>query len=144
MVERTAWLLAFGLLLSMAVLAWRRYQAHQAGRLSLADLPMELLNLSLGQGPAVLYFTTSTCAQCRFQQAPALARVQQRRPDLQLVQLDAVDHRALADYYHVMTVPTTVVLNAHRRPVAVNHGLAGDDRLLAQLSQAAPQVEGEW
>jgi thioredoxin 1 len=113
-------------------------QAHQAVRLTLVDLPAELLNLSPGRSPAVLYFTTATCAQCRLQQAPALACVQQRRPDLQLVQLDAVDHSALADYYHVMTVPTTVVLNAHRRPVAVNHGLAGDDRLLAQVNQVAP------
>jgi thioredoxin 1 len=136
--ERILLLLALGLLLAVAALAWRRYQAHQAGRLSLADLPNELLGLSLGQGPAVLYFTTDTCAQCRFQQAPALARVQARRPDLQLVQLDAIDHRALADYYHVMTVPTTVVLNAYRRPVAINHGLAGDDRLMAQLNHAAP------
>lgn len=141
MAERMAWILAFGLLLSVAIVAWRRYQAHQAVRLTLADLPAELLNLSLGRGPAVLYFTTATCAQCRLQQAPALARVQQRRPDLQLVQLDAVDHSALADYYHVMTVPTTVVLNAHWRPVAVNHGLAGDDRLLAQVNQAAPHSQ---
>lgn len=137
MVERLVWLLALGLLFSLAVLAWRRYQAHQAGRLSLADVPDELLSLSLGQGPAVIYFSTSTCAQCRFQQAPALARVQARWPGFHLAQLDAVDHRALADYYHVMTVPTTIVLNAHWRPVAVNHGLAGDERLIAQLNQAA-------
>ena len=137
MVERLVWLLVFGLLLAITVLIWRRYQVHQASRLSLAALPGELLGLSLGPGPAVLYFTTSTCAQCRNHQAPALARMQARWPDFQLVQLDAVDHRALADYYHVMTVPTTVVLNARRRPVAINHGLAGDERLMDQLNLAA-------
>lgn len=35
-----------------------------------------------------------------------------------------------------MTVTATVVLDAHRRPVAVNQGLATADRLLRQLAQA--------
>jgi hypothetical protein len=42
----------------------------------------------------------------------------------------------LADYYHVMTVPTTVVLDSQRRPVAINHGVATTEQLLAQVGQA--------
>ncbi len=39
-----------------------------------------------------------------------------------------------------MTVPTTVVLDRQGRPVAVNHGLATPDRLLAQLEKAETTV----
>lgn len=135
MMERWLILAAFALLLAIAVLVSRWGNQQRTRRLALADLPAELL--ALAAGPAVLYFTTATCAQCRSQQTPALAQVQAQRGDLQLLKLDAVENRALADYYHVMTVPTTVVLDGRRKPVAVNHGLAPAERILAQLAQAA-------
>lgn len=136
MLERSIGLLVFALTLAAGVALWRLYAAHQVRRLGRAQLPEQLAALALPGQPAVLYFTTATCAQCRLQQAPALAQVQARRQDLNLVRLDAVDQRELADFYHVMTVPTTIVLDGMGRPVAVNHGLATPDRLLAQLEQA--------
>ena len=136
MLERSIGLLAFALTLAAGVALWRLYAARQVQRLRNVGLPEQLSALTLPGQPAVLYFTTTTCAQCRLQQAPALAQVQARRQDLNLVKLDAVDARELADFYHVMTVPTTVVLDRTGRPVAVNHGLATTDRLLAQLDQA--------
>ncbi|MEZ4768977.1 MAG: thioredoxin family protein [Caldilineales bacterium] len=136
MLERSLGLLAFALTLAAGVALWRLYAAHQVRRLGRVQLPEELAGLAQPGQVAVLYFTTATCAQCRLQQAPALAQVQERRHDLSLVKLDAVDQRELADFYHVMTVPTTVVLDRAGRPVAVNHGLATSDRLLAQLEQA--------
>ncbi len=136
MLERSIGLLVFAVTLAAGVALWRLYAAYQVQRLGHTSLPEQLASLALPGQPAVLYFTTATCAQCRLQQTPALAQVQARRQNLNLVKLDAVDQRELADFYHVMTVPTTVVLDRTGRPVAVNHGLATPDRLLAQLEQA--------
>ncbi len=133
MLERTLWLATFALLLTGGVLLWRRYLEQQTRRLAFAQIPSELAGLPLASGPAVLYFTTATCAQCRFQQTPALAAVQQQRHALQVLKLDAVEHQRLANIYHIMTVPTTVVLDGQRRPVAINHGLATVERLLGQI-----------
>ena len=135
MLERLLWLAAFTLLLTAVYLVWRRHLQQQTQRLALAEVPGELTRLPLAAGPAVLYFTTETCAQCRFQQTPALARVQQQLDHLQVLKLDAVEHGGLADYYHVMTVPTTVVLDGSHRPIAINHGLATAERLLGQIDR---------
>jgi thioredoxin 1 len=138
MFDRLIILAAFTLLLATAYLLWRARLQQQTQRLAAADPggPAELAGLPLGAAPAVLYFTTPTCAQCRFQQTPALALVQEKLGALQVLKLDAIEHQRLADYYHVMTVPTTVVLDNQRRPVAINHGLATSERLLAQIGQA--------
>ncbi|MCB0232634.1 MAG: thioredoxin family protein [Anaerolineae bacterium] len=136
MLERSIGLLVFALTLLAGVALWRLYTAHQLQQLGRVHLPEQLAALTPGGQPTVLYFTTATCAQCRLQQAPALAQVQAHRQDMNLVKLDAVDQHELADFYHVMTVPTTVVLDRQGHPVAVNHGLATPDRLLAQLKKA--------
>lgn len=135
MFDRVIILTAFALLLGTAYLLWQLRLQQQTQRLALADPsgPAALADLPLPAAPAVLYFTTSSCAQCRFQQTPALAQVQQQLSSLQVLKLDAVEHHQLASYYHVMTVPTTVVLDSNRRPVAVNHGLATAERLLGQI-----------
>lgn len=135
MLERSLALLAFALALATGYALWRVYAAQQTRRLGQTDLPAQLAPLAQPGRPAVLYFTTATCAQCRFQQTPALEAVQASRQDLNLVRLDAVDQPELADFYHVMTVPTTVVLDRQGRPVAVNHGLATAERLLGQIGQ---------
>ena len=139
MLDRLIILAAFALLLATIYLLWRLRLQQQAQRLAVADPggPAELASLPLAGGPAVLYFTTPTCAQCRFQQTPALAQMQEHLAGLQVLKLDAIEHQRLADYYHVMTVPTTVVLDSQRRPVAVNHGLATAERLLTQVGQAS-------
>ncbi|MFZ2487638.1 MAG: thioredoxin family protein [Anaerolineae bacterium] len=133
MLERTLWLVAFSAVLLGGYLLWTRYWQQQTRTLALAAVPAQLAGLPLAAGPAILYFTTATCAQCRLQQTPALARLQQTLDPLQVIKLDAVEHSALADFYHVMTVPTTIVLDATRRPVAINHGVATTERLLTQL-----------
>jgi thiol-disulfide isomerase/thioredoxin len=138
MFDRLIILAACALLLAVTSLLWRMWLQQQTRRLAAVDPggPAELAALSLTAAPAVLYFTTPTCAQCRLQQAPALVQVQERLAGLQILKLDAMEHQRLADYYHVMTVPTTVVLDSRRQPLAVNHGLATAERLLAQVEQA--------
>lgn len=134
MVERILWLTIFALALAGGVLAWRRILEREAKRLAAAPISPELAALPLDARPAVLYFTTATCAQCRLQQAPALAAVQQQHGALQVLKFDAVEHQRLAETFHVMTVPTTVVLDRARRPIAINHGLATAEKLLGQIA----------
>ncbi len=91
MPERWIGLLIFALTLAAGVALWRLYAARQVQQLGQTRLPEQLASLALPGQPAVLYFTTATCAQCRLQQAPALAQVQARRQDMNLIKLDAVD-----------------------------------------------------
>lgn len=83
--------------------------------------------------PALLYFTTEECAQCRFQQAPILQRLSEFT-SVPIVKIDALADREIAHKYGILTVPSTVVLNAERVPVAINHGVAHLEKLRMQVN----------
>lgn len=84
--------------------------------------------------PAILYFTTPTCAPCKTIQRPALARLQARLGEcLQVIEVDASTRPDLADYWGVLTVPTTFVIDSRGRPRCVNHGVASAGKLLRQI-----------
>lgn len=136
MLDRLLILGAFVLVVLAATIIWRRYLELQARSVGREHLPEMLAALSLERGPVILYFTTSSCAQCRLQQTPVLAQVQALRGDLQIVKLDAVENQELSQHYHVLTVPTTVVLDSQHGLVAVNHGLATKEKLLEQTGWA--------
>lgn len=85
----------------------------------------------------ILAFHTADCRQCFTLQAPALARVLAARGGHVHVQdVDAIAEAELAARYHVLTVPTTVVLDAVGQARAVNYGFATTDRLLTQVDAA--------
>jgi thioredoxin 1 len=67
--------------------------------------------------PALLYFTTEQCAQCKYQQAPILEQLG-RQVDVAIHKLDAIEQEALTRLFGIMTVPATVVLDAQLKPVA--------------------------
>jgi thiol-disulfide isomerase/thioredoxin len=91
--------------------------------------------------PAVLYFHSSTCTTCRTVQKPALEQLRDRwRGPLQVVEIDALTHPALADRWSVITVPTTVVLNPLGLPHRVHHGPASTEMLEASLRGATMRV----
>lgn len=120
------------LLLSGAVYAgWRLWQMRTLRRLQADGLPAPLAALDLS-GPALLFFTADHCAQCKLQQAPILEQLH-RELQVPVHTVDAIAEPDLARHFNVMTVPTTVVLDAHRRPAAINYGLATLPRLHAQL-----------
>ncbi len=83
--------------------------------------------------PALLYFTTDDCAQCRFQQSPILQRLAEVT-SVPIVKIDALADREIAHKYGILTVPSTVLLNAERVPVAINHGVAHLEKLRMQVS----------
>ena len=82
--------------------------------------------------PYILYFTGDTCTVCKTHQEPALARLEGVRID----RVDAVEDRAMADRFHVYTLPTTVVMAADGSALHVNYGYAPAPKLERQLAEA--------
>ena len=82
--------------------------------------------------PYVLYFTGEGCTVCRTHQEPALAKLGPVRVD----KVDAIAERALADRFHVYTLPTTVVMSPEGRALHVNYGYATAPKLERQLAEA--------
>ena len=134
MVERLI-VLGIGVLVALAAYGvWRWWQAQRLQTLATAVTPAPLPAEIDGSKPAVLYFTTADCAQCRLQQTPILAQLQNKM-DIAVHKLDAIEQETLARFYGIMTVPTTVVLDQRLQPVAVNHGVAPLQKLQAQVRE---------
>ncbi len=88
--------------------------------------------------PGIVYFTTAECVTCRVAQKPALASLTRRMgPEVQVIELDALEHSDLAREWAVLSVPTTFVLDREGRPRQVNHGFASTEKLAAQLAAIA-------
>lgn len=85
--------------------------------------------------PLILAFSTPECVPCRTAQKPALEQLQRRFPGLVDVRnVDATVYPELADRFGILTVPSTVVVGADGRILAVNYGLARGDKLATQLN----------
>ena len=121
----------------LIALAWRLLVQSRFARLSSADLPLELAQFANAGQPAVLYFTTENCAQCRFQQSPILGQLV-AQTGVAVHAVDAVEQEGLARFFGIMTVPSTVLLDGELRPSSINHGLAPLPRLQEQLALARP------
>jgi thioredoxin-like negative regulator of GroEL len=90
-----------------------------------------------GDAPVILAFSTPTCAECRVRQTPALAAVKATLGDaIQIVKVDALAQPEIAGQFGVLTVPSSAVIDRSGRPVAMNHGFAPAERLIAQARQA--------
>ncbi len=87
--------------------------------------------------PAILYFTTPQCIPCKTQQRPALAKLtEQIGAQAQIIQVDATERPDLADYWGVLSVPTTFIIDSKGQPRGINHGVASTEKLLRQLEDA--------
>jgi len=83
---------------------------------------------------SILAFSSEDCRQCHQLQAPALKRVVEARGELvSIVEVDAPTSPELTERYQVLTVPTTIVLDATGKAHAVNYGFANAKRLLEQV-----------
>jgi len=131
-----ALLVGIGWMLLRWLLAWR---LERISRKPVANGLGAVIHGDVSGAPTLLYFSTNQCAQCRFQQSPILDRLASATT-MDIVKIDAIESRELADYYGILTVPSTVLLNAQRKPVAINHGLAHFEKLRLQcesLTQGA-------
>jgi hypothetical protein len=128
---RLAVLAAASLAVWLAAAAGRRFvEGRRRQALAAAPAP--------GSGSAVriLVFSSDDCVQCHRMQAPALGRVLQARPGIVVDEIDAPSSPELTRRYNVLTVPSTVVLDAAGRARAVNYGFANAQRLIAQVDAA--------
>ena len=153
MFVRLAVLVLVSLLLSLLVWCGRRYvEMHR--RAALAANPLEgLPTESAADHPGtasfpyrvrILAFSSEDCQQCHTLQTPALERlIEARGADVSVVEIDAPDSPQLTSRYHVLTVPTTVVLDAAGQVHAVNYGFANTQRLIEQVDEVlAPVAQG--
>ncbi len=138
LLERLALAVLISLVCFGLYLAWTRWQLWRVGRLAAAP---GLEALQPGK-PAVLYFTAPGCVPCRTVQVPALEALQaELGGGLQVIKIDASARPDVADFWGVLSVPTTFVLDKQGRARRVNHGVAGADKLRGQLEEvgAVPQ-----
>jgi len=127
-------LLGVGIVLFLfAMRLWRAWSAHRLQRLGQQAVPPELAQLLDDRRPALLYFTAHHCVQCRLQQTPILQKLS-ASAEIPIHTVDAVETPNLARFFGVMTVPTTIFLDGHHRPAAINHGLASLTRLQKQAT----------
>ncbi|MGZ3681842.1 MAG: TlpA family protein disulfide reductase [Ktedonobacterales bacterium] len=95
-------------------------------------------------GVRILAFSSDDCVQCHRLQAPALRRVIEVRGDaVAVVDVDAPSAPDLTKRYNVLTVPTTVVLDASGRARAVNYGFANVQKLLNQVDEVLTGAGGD-
>jgi thioredoxin-like negative regulator of GroEL len=88
--------------------------------------------------PAILYFTTPDCAPCTIVQGPAIETLGSEYGEaLQIIQIDASQRVDLADYWGVLSVPTTFIIDARGEPRHINNGVVSATKLRQQLSEFA-------
>lgn len=144
-------------LLSLAVwgAVWvgRRYVEEQRRRVLAAAPSTQGVDEHVGSdgtrgsdsvGVRILAFSSDDCVQCHRLQAPALRRVVEARGDaVAVVDVDAPSAPDLTKRYNVLTVPTTVVLDASGRARAVNYGFANVQKLLNEVDEVLTGVGGD-
>ncbi len=114
---------------------FNRLSVRSAARMAVQHAGDPALN-SLQTGiPAILYFTTPTCAPCRTLQRPALDQLKTAlgADQVQVLQIDATEQPDLADRWGVFSAPTTFILDSSLTPRLVNRGVASFETLKNQI-----------
>jgi len=95
----------------------------------------------------VLVFTSPTCAPCKLQQLPIIDRILvDWRDKIEVEIVDVTEQPDVAAQYGVWSLPTTIVLDAQRRVIAINQGVAHEKKLREQLASTnrLESANGEW
>jgi thioredoxin-like negative regulator of GroEL len=91
--------------------------------------------------PSILYFTGENCTICHTAQRPALrALASGIDSNLEIREVDIAVEPELARRYRVMSLPTTIVLDADGQVTEINVGFASSDTLRRQLVGAGMPV----
>jgi thioredoxin-related protein len=139
--------LAMILILSLSVLGliwatWRLWIGRKKQpQASLQDsiIALQVLSQVEDTSPArvcILAFASEDCHQCHRLQAPVLRRVKETHGDIiTIVDIDASSAPELTSRYHILTVPTTVLLDVKGKAHAVNYGFTNAQSLLKQVDE---------
>jgi len=141
---RAGVLVFVSILLLLVVWSGRRFVEAQRRR-ALAAVPPTFggdINAiaSLSQ-VRILAFSSDDCRQCHEMQIPALQRVLDARGSkVSVAEVDAPNSPDLTQRYRILTLPSTVIMDAAGRAHAVNYGFANTQRLLDQVDEVLAQV----
>ena len=86
--------------------------------------------------PALLYFSSKTCAPCKLQEKyldQAAAKLKQEKKEVELMKFDAQKEKKLVSLFKIVTVPTIVVINTRGEITALNVGLTKINEIINQL-----------
>jgi thiol-disulfide isomerase/thioredoxin len=134
MIERVIILIALALLI---VVIWASVRVWSAWKLRRLRAAAPLADLAPAGRPAVIAFSTPSCAECHTRQAPALSRLAAALGDQVTVRsLSALEHPDLVQKIGILTVPATVVLDSVGTVRHLNLGYTSDARLREQLAGA--------
>jgi hypothetical protein len=138
MLVRLGIVLVVFLLTAALIQAGRLFVARQR-RLALAATPPA--ELPAGNKLRILAFSSADCLQCRRLQQPALRRLQALHGTaIDVLEIDAPASPDLAGHYHILTVPSTVILSPKGEALAINYGFVPLETLQAQIDAALPPV----
>jgi thioredoxin-like negative regulator of GroEL len=129
------------LAVSLLVVAARLLSRSRLSRAR--SLPGEEIWQALGTAPdgrpAVVAFSTPSCAACHTAQRPALAQLESRAGGtVRVIEVDAAERPEVARKFGVLTVPTTAILDTSGRVTAMNNGFAPSARLAEQVGLGMP------
>lgn len=123
------------LLLAVALVQVGRLFVERQRKLALAAEPLQ--DLPAGK-VRILAFSSPDCTQCRTLQRPALHRLQALSSEIDVLEIDAPAAPELAGRYHILTLPSTVILSSTGEALAINYGFASFEKLQAQIEAAFP------
>lgn len=125
-------LLAIGAVVGLARWLIARRQARVLAEAPALDLPP--LAPEQAASARILVFSSDDCAPCHRLQAPAIQKVVAARgPLVAVTEVDAPSSPDLTARYQILTVPSTVILDAAGKTHAVNYGFANSAKLLQEV-----------
>lgn len=108
-------------------------------RILSGSLNESLASIAAADKPTLMYFWTPSCGQCKPQERAieqVKAALQQFGRSLAVHKVNAFEDPELAKSMHVITVPTTVLLDVHGNITAWNAGFAPAQTILDQVKRA--------
>src|SRR6516225_445751 len=139
MLERLVLVAALGLIVLTAVLLVRAWNQRRARTLQQTAPDWAAIGAQPDGRRTLIAFSTPSCAACHQAQSPAidLVRKQLGEDALRVIRVDAASQPRAVSAFGILTVPSTVVLDADgQHIVAVNQGFAPSARLVQQLQLA--------
>jgi hypothetical protein len=115
-------------------------KAQRGGQRELVGSIVESPRLC-GSLPSILYFTGASCTICHTAQRPALRALAEGLDEaIEIREVDIAAEPDLARQYRVMSLPTTIVLDATGQVAGINAGFANAETLRRQLVDAGLPV----
>jgi thioredoxin-like negative regulator of GroEL len=120
-------------LLAVAARTLARSRSRRATAIPSEEIWRALAKFPDGR-PAVVAFSTPSCAACHTAQKPALDHLQSRTGGaVRVLEIDAAERPDVARRFGILTVPSTAILAPDGHLTAINNGFIPTRRLATQL-----------